>query len=216
MTIICTMAGLLVTFAVLSIISLMQAYRFAHVHGSGGAWHPLTASRRETDGMSAIQSIHYPDIADQAAVRHDGDETQPARPLLQPLSGKTRRSVGAGAVVVDQFPFRVGRECRMKVDHGRPLIMERRKGVVRPNNDLYMLDMSKRLNVSREHFQIERRQDGTYELVDRGSKCGTGVGSRHVGGNDQGGRTALAHGDVVTVGSSSSPYRFRFIAPRLG
>ena len=48
-------------------------------------------------------------------------------------------------------------------------------------------------------------------LVDRGSALGTYVGGNRVGGNDAGGVAARHAGEVIVVGSSESPFVFRFV-----
>ena len=67
------------------------------------------------------------------------------------------------------------------------------------------------LNVSREHFLIEHN-GSHYVLVDRQSTCGTLVEGTLVGGKQTGGAVRLRDGDVIIVGSSASPYVFKFRA----
>ena len=93
--------------------------------------------------------------------------------------------------------------------HGKEVPLERRNADSKPNNDLYLVDTQEPLNVSREHFQIERR--GTEDvLVDRQSTCGTLVEGRTVGGKNKGGSIPLRDGDVIIVGTSASRYAFKF------
>lgn len=134
-------------------------------------------------------------------------------PLLRPLTPEARAAVGGKDVVVNRFPFRVGRESRLGLIRGTLRVIERRKLDHPPNNDLYLIDERRPLQVSREHFQIERSADGGYELVDRDSACGTIVGNQNVGGGDSGGRCALVHGNVIVVGTDQSPYAFKFVVP---
>ncbi len=115
-------------------------------------------------------------------------------------------------VVIRSFPFRIGRESRVRKVDGRMARIERPKLADRePNNDLYLLDKGELLNISREHLQIEESDDGLC-VFDRGSACGTRVADSVIGGEDRGGKCALRDGDEITVGVSGSPYRFRFIA----
>ena len=86
---------------------------------------------------------------------------------------------------------------------------ERRNPGSRPTNDLYLVEHDEPLNVSRAHFQIERDDTG-YVLVDRESTCGTIVEGEIVGGDTRSGTIALHDGDVIIVGTSSSPYVFKF------
>ena len=92
-----------------------------------------------------------------------------------------------------------------------PGLIERRNTKAEPNNELYVRDMGRHLNVSREHFHIERKEDGGYEVVDRGSACGTRVGGIVIGGEYTGGRCELMDGDAITVGGSDSAIVFEFI-----
>ena len=66
------------------------------------------------------------------------------------------------------------------------------------------------MNVSREHFQIERR-GSAYYLVDRGSACGTLLEGIVIGGDRTGGEQLLANGDVIIVGTSESRHVFKFV-----
>lgn len=131
-------------------------------------------------------------------------------PLLCSGTPTTSLAINRDELRLDQFPFRVGREARTHLAGATPETSERREVVGRPNNDLYVKDMGKPLNVSREHFQIEENSDGSYELVDRGSACGTVVGGYIVGGDYTGGRCTLKFGDDIIVGTPQSPIVFKF------
>ena len=87
----------------------------------------------------------------------------------------------AGMIGIRRFPFMVGRESRGRTIEGEFVRQERPKlGNRAPNNDLHLVDAGDPLEISREHFQIERTATG-YVLVDRGSACGTTVGDTHIG-----------------------------------
>ena len=135
------------------------------------------------------------------------------RPLLRALTPETQDAIEADEVEICAFPFRVGRESRSGKGLGLFRFRKRRSEATPPNNDLYMTDFGKRLSISREHFQIEQREDGSFELVDRGSMCGTIVDGEVVGGQSRGGRCLLEDGDVIVVGKSKSPYLFKFLVP---
>ncbi|MBU1566309.1 MAG: FHA domain-containing protein [Proteobacteria bacterium] len=110
------------------------------------------------------------------------------------------------------FPFKIGRESRVAKVDGRLVRMERpKKDDGDPSNDVYLIDRGHRLNISREHFEIVKK-DGAYFLVDRGSACGTKIGGRNVGGDDVGGTNVLHDGDEIAVGAVGTPYVFRFIS----
>jgi len=66
-----------------------------------------------------------------------------------------------------------------------------------------------RFHVSREHFEIDRDDAGCI-LVDRASTCGTIVEGQTVGDETRGGTLSLRDGDVIIVGTSRSPYAFKF------
>lgn len=130
-------------------------------------------------------------------------------PALRSVTPTARLSIG-DEIVLDRFPFRVGREGRAQLTSGIPGQLERQLPPERTNNDLYVKDFGTSVNVSREHFQIEVKGDGSYELVDRGSACGTIVGDCVVGGNLSGGRCPLEFGDTIIVGTQQSAIVFEF------
>jgi hypothetical protein len=116
-----------------------------------------------------------------------------------------------GVVGIRKFPFRVGRESRVKKINGSLERIERTKLDNRePSNELYLIDDGHLLNISREHFQIEKNGN-EYRLTDRGSACGTRVGEVVVGGHDSSGSLTLVDGDVIAVGAKATPYLFQFI-----
>jgi len=117
-----------------------------------------------------------------------------------------------GFIQINQFPFSVGRESRIKNSDGKLTRIERVKFTDHePNNNLYLMDPERPMNISREHFTIVKNSDG-YALIDRNSACGTAVGTNRIGGRDSGGQTKLKDGDIITVGGEDTPYRFKFIS----
>ena len=132
-------------------------------------------------------------------------------PKLVALTPESQRSLTQDSIEIIIFPFKVGRESRIDVVAGSARLLERRKSDHAAINDLYLLDTANPLNVSREHFQIEKLNDQRYELLDRSSACGTIVGNETVGGKDKGGRLQLEDGNVIIVGTSSSPFVFKFL-----
>ena len=143
--------------------------------------------------------------------RPHGQPCHTPRAFLIPLTDKARAASFEKNIPIEQYPFRVGRESRMHIENGNPVAAERRKTGAPPNNDVYLQDSAEKLQISREHFQIEQRSDGGFELVDRGSACGTCVGNRTISGGEKGGRCELKPGDAITIGIKSSPYVFRFV-----
>jgi pSer/pThr/pTyr-binding forkhead associated (FHA) protein len=133
--------------------------------------------------------------------------------FLKALTPEARACLGAPLVRILSLPYRVGRESRTRELPGYPN-SRRRADSVR-NNNLYLIEPGPVLNVSREHFQIELRDDAFF-LVDRGSACGTLVEGVTIGRDRAGGETRLVDGDVIIVGASVSPYVFKFVIVRAG
>lgn len=131
------------------------------------------------------------------------------------ISAVSQGNIINGFIPIRRFPFRIGRESRVRVVDGKIERIERPKlNQIEPNNDLYLVDRGVLLNISREHLQIEC--DGqSYILVDRGSASGTKVNMEPVGGDDSGGTRSVKDGDEIIIGTKASPYRYRFIDLRL-
>ncbi len=127
---------------------------------------------------------------------------------LVALTEDARRALNGEQRVIERFPFKVGRESRVG---GRPAWQsaERRHKTAEQLNDIYIVEHGELLNVSREHFLIERH-DHAYFLADRGSACGTIVEGRTVGGDRRGGRTPLHDHVVSIVGTPASPFVVKF------
>ena len=131
------------------------------------------------------------------------------RAMLVALTPEAYASLGAREREMTRFPYRVGRESRGTQRTAEGFVTERRDPGSRPTNDLYLRDREEPLNVSREHFAIERG-DTEYILVDQASTCGTLVEGQSVGGQTHGGSIPLHDGDVIIVGTSLSPFVFKF------
>jgi len=131
-------------------------------------------------------------------------------PVLYPLTDEARRSVKCGAIIMDKFPFRIGRQSRTNGNNSLDDKFDRRMPGNSPNNDYYLLDENRPLHISREHFQVEQQEDGTYELLDLGSACGTSVDGHNIGGERKEMRYPVHKGSIVVLGTSGSPYAFKF------
>ncbi len=130
--------------------------------------------------------------------------------VLVALTGEARLAFsGAAELRLTSFPFRVGRESRSPLEAGVVVDSERRRQAVAPNNDLYLWDPGRLLNVSREHFQIERSDSGEFFVRDRGSTCGTLVGNVRLGAGGPESCVLLPDNTIV-VGTPQSPFVFRF------
>ncbi len=106
-------------------------------------------------------------------------------------------------ISLSRFPFKVGRDV---TKDKRPRYKENT-----PGNYLYLVDADERLNVSKEHFQIDFR-DGMFYISDLGSVCGTIVNGIRIGGDRKSGQVLLDRefNDIV-VGRTDSPFRFKLI-----
>ena len=131
------------------------------------------------------------------------------RVLLVALTPESRTALGASQTEIQRLPYRVGRESRGNQRIGHGFVGERRSPGSRPTNDLYLVEHDEPMNVSRSHFQIDYA-GASYVLVDLESTCGTIVEGTVVGGDTRGGTIALHDGDVIIVGTSNSPYAFKF------
>ena len=127
---------------------------------------------------------------------------------LVALTEEARRGLGGDELALPHLPFKVGRENRL---NKLVSALERRIGSHRELNDIYLIEDAEYVNVSREHFVIEEEQ-GHVRLRDLGSACGTIVEGRVLGGERTGGAVALHDQDVIIVGTSSSPFVFKFRA----
>jgi hypothetical protein len=128
--------------------------------------------------------------------------------FLKALTPEAKACLGAPLLKIPHYPFRVGRESRV------PTSIVSQNSRRRPdsihNNDLYLAESGERINISREHFQIERR-DGVFFLVDRNSMCGTVVEGETIGKSRNGGEVQLRDGDVIIVGMSGSKQILKFV-----
>lgn len=136
--------------------------------------------------------------------------------VLKTITTETKSAInenclGDEYVGIWKFPFRIGRESRIQTLDRQAVLSERQKNsITSPNNDIYLIDRGKYLQISRQHFQIEKTETG-YLLRDRGSACGTIVNTDKVGGEDIGGTCELHDGDIIKIGSKHSHYQFKFI-----
>jgi pSer/pThr/pTyr-binding forkhead associated (FHA) protein len=138
------------------------------------------------------------------------NDVKASRAFLAALTAEGREALHGAEMEIAVFPFRVGRESRRFESRDKQAFFaDKRKPANRPNNDLYLVEDSELLSVSREHFQIVRGENG-FALEDRGSTVGTIVEGRRVGGENTGGLIDLHDGDVIIVGGSVSPHVYKF------
>jgi pSer/pThr/pTyr-binding forkhead associated (FHA) protein len=127
---------------------------------------------------------------------------------LVALTPESSEAIRAKEINIPHLPFRVGRESRKPQWTDQGLVGERRTAAP-PNNDLYLVEQSEPMNVSREHFLIDK-EGGIFHLRDRGSACGTLVEGETIGGGGRPDRVALKDHDVIIIGTSLSRYIFKF------
>jgi pSer/pThr/pTyr-binding forkhead associated (FHA) protein len=127
------------------------------------------------------------------------------------IRATTQKCLDKDIIGIWQFPFRIGRESRFKKINGIFVVFEReKKPNEKPNNDFYLVDHEEFLHISREHFQIEKKDD-SYFIKDRKSTCGTMVNDVYLNHRTKTHKQELNDGDIITVGSENSPYKFQFI-----
>jgi hypothetical protein len=124
------------------------------------------------------------------------------RLCLWPLSRHTARLLPEEGLLIDRFPFRLGRA--EEADEGHPPSL----------NDLWLVDKVP-FTVSRNHLAF--RVDGSRVLVwDCGSQLGTSVNEKKIGGPSLLTEVALEEGDnVIILGPASSPFKFRAVLERV-
>ncbi|MDJ0852399.1 MAG: cyclic nucleotide-binding domain-containing protein [Myxococcota bacterium] len=112
---------------------------------------------------------------------------------LEPVSNEAAEALPATSVRIDRFPFRIGRESH------NPLV----------HNDLELKD-DMPWQISRHHvaFVLDHGKVG---VVDRGSKLGTAVDGRRLGGHGGEPGPVFFSGNEGTLllGNEKSPYEFR-------
>lgn len=132
-------------------------------------------------------------------------------PLTQEASSTLIQEHEKNVIPIMKFPFRVGRESRVgENERGLFLKLRLKKTESRPNNDLYLIDNGSTLQVSKEHFEIQKTNN-FYLLKDRGSTLGTTINDITYGGNNEETEQVLNDGDIVKIGSKNSLYKFQFL-----
>jgi len=134
-------------------------------------------------------------------------------PVLKAVTPEAKQALQRESIVIREFPFRIGREARFALVHGTLRSAEKRSRSQPPNNDIYLIDRGELLNISREHCQIEQMADDAFEVLDRGSTCGTVVDGQEIGGDKAVSRCALKPGSTIVLGMADSPFVFEFAVP---
>jgi pSer/pThr/pTyr-binding forkhead associated (FHA) protein len=117
---------------------------------------------------------------------------------------------GSECLEINCFPFLIGRNERIRISQGKEYVAERRQHNGPPVNHCYLVENHKPMYISRAHFALDHLGGNEFTLIDRNSACGTIVAGVQIGGRDKGGRIDLKSGQTIQIGSSASPYLFRF------
>jgi hypothetical protein len=132
--------------------------------------------------------------------------------VLMPLTTAAEKSIlntptPNKLVPMFEFPFKIGRESRM-AENDRGLFVKLRilNNISKPNNDIYLINNTKDLEISKEHFQIEKKDD-FYYIKDRNSTLGTKLNDKEIGTKPH----TLEDKDIIKIGSSDSKYEFQFL-----
>ena len=136
--------------------------------------------------------------------------------VLLPLTKEATSAIVKGScnielITMSTFPFKIGRESRLG-ENEKGLFLKLRiiKNNSKPNNDIYLLNESKNLQISKEHFQIEKDKN-TYTLKDRGSTKGTTINGVSYGGGKESFEHELKDGDIIVVGDKTSLFKYQFL-----
>jgi hypothetical protein len=146
-----------------------------------------SASNR--DAMRAHLGVDAP-IADAAT------QTPGLRVTVEGLTPRATEALDGRAVLVDQFPYRIGRRTAPDDPFSA--------------NELAIPDTAPWW-ISRNHCMISHVDDRCF-LIDRGSRLGTLVDGKMVGGGQQAARLSLPPGDhEVRLGGALTPFRFGIV-----
>ncbi len=122
----------------------------------------------------------------------------------------TKKNYELDVIPIYNYPFKIGREARVEHTKGDIIVKERHNfDSSTPSNDAYLVDNGKLLQISRRHCAIAAENNG-YRLEDRGSACGCMVNDIKIG-DEFGNNCRLKDGDIITLGSHNSNYKFQFI-----
>jgi hypothetical protein len=135
------------------------------------------------------------------------------RPFLIAVSPAAKLALGGDEYPLTVLPFRVGRETRRGENSSwiGKWKTEKRKGIKKPINDLYIFEPGEEKFISRKHFLIDELPKGVYVLIDRESSLGTLVNGKLIGGDRKGGGVHLSNGAEIIIGGEKSPFVFRFV-----
>ena len=136
--------------------------------------------------------------------------------ILKAVTGEAKhtipqRSFNQDIIPIYNYPFKIGREARVEYIDDKIVIQERHGLNHKPNNDSYLLDNGEFLQISREHCSIVSDGANGFTLQDRGSFCGSLINQTQIGGDNHPSTSVLKDGDIITIGSEESKYKFKLI-----
>ncbi len=153
-------------------------------------------SRRSPSIREAIR-VHLG--ADAPFPDASGGSTSKVKVSIAGLTAPATAALRERTIAVERFPYRIGRQTRPNDPFS--------------SNELAIPD-SAPWWVSRNHCMLVD-MDGRCFLVDRGSRLGTLVNGKMLGGEKQTGRIELRDGDhEVRLGGALTPFRFQFTVKR--
>jgi CRP/FNR family cyclic AMP-dependent transcriptional regulator len=125
------------------------------------------------------------------------------RLYLLPLSHHAAEFLPAEGLLIDRFPFRLGRA------------EEAHEKLPRSLNDFWLLD-SPPFTVSRNHLTFRLDNGSRHMVEDCGSHLGTLVNEQKIGGKSLLKEVELDEGDnVIVLGGANSLFRFRAVLERI-
>lgn len=117
---------------------------------------------------------------------------------IEGLTEKSRSVLKNKVLTIKKFPFKIGRESTHS--HNDIFI----------DNDLFLSDEVP-FNVSRNHLSINHIKNNFY-VLDRGSRIGTIVNDKPIGGKISNFKSNLIKGDnIIILGDEASPFKFKII-----
>lgn len=136
--------------------------------------------------------------------------------VLIPITTEAEKSILNTQIInklipMFEFPFKIGRESRMS-ENDRGLFVKLRilNNISKPNNDIYLVNNTESLEISKEHFSIEKKDD-SYFIIDRKSTLGTKLNNNEIGKDKANKPYTIKDKDIIKIGSSDSKYEFQFL-----
>lgn len=135
--------------------------------------------------------------------------------VLIPLTNEAKNSIidikNNNVISMFTFPFRIGRESRMS-ENEKGFFVKLRilSNPSKPNNDIYLFNSTQNLEISKEHFEIEKINN-TFFIKDRNSTLGTKLNNEEIGKENANKKYLLKDTDKIKIGSNNSKFEFEFL-----